>query len=1040
MIRWITAHPVAANLAMVFLLAIGFLSARSLPQTTFPEFTLDLINVSVQYPGASPVEIEQSIIRPIEDAVSGIDGIDEVTASATEGRGSVNMTLQLGEDPQTKLDEIKAEIDRIQVFPTEAEEPSVTQPSNNSLVLEIAVFGEVAESVLKEAAKTLDTELTRLPGLSSVASANTRDYEISIEVDRQALKAYGLTLQQIASTVGANSLELPGGQLDTSTLTLPLRTLGRNFVGQDFADIVLLSGLDGTQVRLSDVANIRDDFAQTDLSARYGETPAVSVNVYRVGDEQVLDIVEQVSAFLETYQDALPQGVQAEIWKNEAVELQNRLDLLISNAILGLTLVVICLALFLDIRLSFWSAVSIGISFVATFAVMAVMDMTINMISLFGFILAIGIVVDNAIVVGENVYLNNEQGKTPLQAAIEGAQRMAVPVIFSALTTVVAFLPLTQLPGVLGKFLTDIPLVVIFVLLISLTLSLLMLPRHLASMDVRPSAKPFFLVRWMRVIREPVDRGLKAFTDGPLDRILRFNTRHTSIPLASVIAMMVLTIGLMAHGYIRFSFFPSIEGQYVTLDLELEDGTAFANTQQRLNTFADLALQVGQELSEQQADGMPAVVENLYAVAGAGPAQGGPNAGAAASAGNIGHIVVRLSDAEVRTLPTATFEKAWRDAIGEVSGVKKMIISSSIVDAGAAIQLEASVPFGGDVQPVISALREAVESIPGTFDVRDDLSSGRTEITLQLKDEARAYGLSLQDLARQVRGGYYGIEATRIQRGPDDVKVFVRYPSADRDNLSDLLDTDIITASGHRIPLSSVADLAPGQSPTTINRRDGRTITTLTADIDSAVTTGQEANDYLSNEIIPQLLLDNPGLQIDFGGEQRTQGDAGAALGKFTGMAMFVIYALLALIFRSYIQPIVVMFAIPLGLIGAMAGHLIMGIDVGLLSIFGIIGLAGVVINNSLVMVDKYNEFLAEGMAMADAVVEGTKARFRPILLTSLTTFLGIFPLILEKSIQAQFLIPLAVSIGFGVLFGTVIILLSVPSLFMAIAKVRGLR
>ena len=1036
LIKWMTEHPVAANLSMVFVLGIGIISAVKLPQQTFPEFTLDQISISVVYPGASPQEIEQSIIRPIEDQLSSIDGVDEITATAFEGRASVNVALKLGEDVSQKLDDIKAEVDRISVFPEDAEEPSVTQASNRNQVLEITVHGFVDEAVLKHQAERLKDELSKLDSLSFVQVSRTRDYEISIEIDRDTLASYGLTLNQVAQTVRANSLELPGGDLRTNQLTVPLRTLGRNFTAAEFGDIVLVSGDNGTRVTLSDVATVVDGFEQSDLSARFGDRPSASVNVYRVGDEQVLAIVDDVSAYLDAvFIPSLPSGIEATIWNNEAEELQNRLDLLMSNAILGLGLVVLCLALFLDLRLSFWSAVGIGVSFMGAFGVMALMDMSINMISLFGFILAIGIVVDNAIVVGENVYLNNEQGTPGIAASVLGTQRVAIPVIFSALTTVVAFTPLLQLPGILGKFLGDIPTVVIIVLLLSLAQSLLILPRHLSSLDLRPQAKTFFLVRWMNRVRAPIDRGLKAFTNGPLDAMLRFATAHTSIPIALVVSMMVLTVGVMAHGYVKFSFFPAIEGKFVTADIEMTDGTTFERTQALTDRLRAAAYRAGLTLSEQ--DVIP-VVENIYTVIGEGPRAGGPGGGTTNSGASLAHVVVRLSDPEIRTVATAEFERLWRDEIGDVPGVKKLVLSANLVDAGAAVALEASVADGQDIAPVMDDLRTALADVPGIFDIRDDNSSGKLEYTLSLKDSAPAYGVQLNDLATQVRGGFYGTEAARVQRGPDDVRVFVRYPEDERNTLDDLLESTIRTPAGDLIPISAVADIEPGTSPTQINRRDGRTITTLTADVDLSIITGQEANDFLSQNVIPDLLQRYPGLQIDFGGEQRTQGDAGAALGQAFAVAMFIIFALLALIFRSYVQPIVVMFAIPLGLIGAIMGHLIMGIAVGLLSIFGIIGLAGVVINNSLVMVDKYNEYIAAGYDVQSAVVEGTKARFRPILLTSLTTFLGIFPLILETSLQAQFLIPLAVSIGFGVLFGTVIILLSVPAVFMGIAKLRG--
>lgn len=1031
-----TESPVAANLAMIFVIAAGLIAATSLPQRTFPEFTLDQIRVSVVYTGASPEEIEQSIIRPIEDQLSGIDGVDEMTATASEGLGTVSLELKLGEDTATKLDEVKAEVDRIQVFPEEAEEPSVVQADRLNRVLEIAVHGNASEPVLKEQAERLKDELARLPSVSFIEVANTRDYEISIEIDRDTLNAYGLTLRQVAQIVSANSLELPGGSIDTDTLTVPLRTLGRNFTGADFANIVILTGDNGAKVRLGDIATVIDGFENSDLAATFGGEPSATVNVFRIGNEQVLSIVDEVSTYLDAeFRPSLPAGIDATIWRNDAEELQNRLDLLLKNAVLGLALVVLCLALFLDFRIAFWSAIGIGIAFVGTFAVMTLADMSINMISLFGFILAIGIVVDNAIVVGENIYKNVERGKAPLQAAVNGTQRIAVPVIFSALTTIVAFTPLLQLPGILGKFLKDIPTVVIIVLTLSLLQALFILPRHLSHLDVPNGRRPNILLRALNAVRRRVDAGLRWVIRVPLDRTLRFTTRRYLVPIATTVALLILTFGLLTHGYVRFSFFPSIEAKFVTAEVEMVDGTTFSRTAAVTERLRLAAERAGDRIQSTLPAGAPPVIRGIYMVVGRSAAEGGPNPTAARDGAERASIDVRLIDPELRDFPTRAFENAWRDEIGDIAGVKRLSLDSSLVNAGDAIALEMSVPDGQDIRPVLDEIREGLNRIPGVIEIRDDLSAGRFEYKLSLKDEARIYGLQGNDLAQQMRNAFFGAEATRVQRGRDDVRVYVRLPSDQRSSVADLLATKIRTPDGDLIPLSTVAEIGEGLSPTEILRRDGRTISTVTADVDFAVISGQEANTIIRTELLPPLLETYSGLIVEFGGEQRTQGDAGAALGTAVGVALFVIFALLALIFRSYVQPIVVMVAIPLGLIGAIAGHLIMGLPITLLSIFGFIGLAGVVINNSLIMIDLFNEYLGQGMDTRSAVIQGTKDRFRPILLTSLTTFLGVFPLIMETSLQAQFLIPLAVSIGFGVLLGSVIIVLSVPSVFIAQSK-----
>ena len=1038
-IKWMTEHPVAANLAMVFVVALGVVTATAIPQKTFPEFTLDSVSVSVNYPGASPREIEESIVQPIEDQLSGVDGIDDITASISEGRGGVTVNFLKGEDIAEKLDEVKTEIDRITVFPEDANEPTVVQASNNSRVLEIAIHGDAPERVLKEEAERLKDELALLPSISFAEVGNTRDYEISIEVDRDALTAYGMTLSEVARVIGANSLELPGGSIKTSTVEIPIRTTGRNYTQSDFENIVIRASAEGGKVFLRDVATVIDGFEDTDLSANFNGERAVSVNVFRVGDEQVLTIVADAKAYLaERFIPTLEPGINATVWQNDAEELQNRVDLLVENAILGLTLVVICLALFLDIRLAFWSAMGIAVSFAGTFIVMGMMGMSINMISLFGFILAIGIVVDNAIVVSENIYKNGEQGLTPMQAAVRGTQRIAVPVIFSTATTVVAFWPLLQMPGTLGKFLGDIPKVVIIVLTLSLIQSLVILPKNLSKLDVSSGYKTplaFLPLVW---VRRAIDAGLQAFIRGPLDALLRFATRRVLIPIAGVVALMVMTVGLLAFGYVKFNFFPSIDGKFVTATVEMTDGTTCGMTERVAEDVRLAALRAADNVQDTLPNGAPSVIVGMNVVVGQGVGGGGPEGGSAASGATLANVVVRITDPESRGWPTSDFEDAWRAEIGDVAGVNKLTVSAELIGSGDPIAVELSLPAGQDITPVVTELRDGLRAIPGIFSIRDDDSAGRLEYRLALREDARVYGLTLNDLATQTRAGFFGLEATTVQRGADNVAVTVRYPASERDSLADLLDTSIATPSGDLIPLSSVAYIEEGNAPTQILRRNGRQVTTVTADVDTSVISSGEANGRMQEQLIAPLLAKYDGLIVEFGGEQRTQGDSQAALGQALGVALFVIFALLALIFRSYIQPIVVMIAIPLGLIGAVAGHYIMGIPLTLLSIFGIIGLAGVVINNSLVMIDLYNEYLDQGMTLQDAVVEGTKDRFRPILLTSVTTFLGVFPLILETSLQAQFLIPLAVSIGFGVLFGTVIIVLSVPAFFVLQARITG--
>ena len=1034
MIKWMAEHPVAANLTMVFVLILGAITAIGMPQKTFPDFTLDTVSISVSYPGASPSEIQESIVRPIEDQLSGIDGIDSISATISEGRGGVNISFLRGADIAEKTEEIKNEVDRITVFPNDANDPIVVQPNNSSRILEIAIHGNASERALKLEAERLKDELVMLDSISFVEVTNTRDYEISIEVSRDALQAYGLTLNEIAGAIRQSSLELPGGSIGTDTVSIPIRTTGRNYTQSDFENIVVRSDDLGGKVYVSDVATVIDGFVDAELTANFNGENSVSVNVFRVGEEQIIQIVEDARKHLNSsFVPSLSPGLDATVWQDDAEGLQDRINLLVENAALGLALVILCLALFLDIRLAFWSAMGIAVSFAATFIVLGLMDLSINQISLFGFILAIGIVVDNAIVVSENVYQKGEQGFSPVQAAVKGTQRIAVPVIFSTLTTIVAFWPLLQLPGTLGKFLADIPIVVMVVLALSLAQALLILPRNLTSLDVSSSYKPNVVFRLLGVVRGIVDAILQWIIRVPIDAVLRLITKGfaTLIPIAVSVALMIGTVGLLVHGYVKFTFFPSIETDFVTASIEMNDGTTFAMTERVAEDVRAAAERAGAIMQDRLPNAAPPVIVGINMVVGQGLGGGGPNGGSAAGGATLANVVVQITDPTERTWDATEYESIWREEVGEIASVNKLTVSAELIGAGDPISVELSLPDGQDIGPIVQQLRAELRAIPGVFSIRDDNSTGRLEYELTLREEARLFGITLEDLAQQTRAGFFGIEATSVQRGADNVSVNVRFPKDERDSLSDLYDTQIRTSQGDFIPLSTVAFVKEGLAPTQILRRDGRQVTTVTADLDVSVASSREVNGLIIGEILPPIQVANPGLLFELGGEQRTQGDAQAALSQALGIALFIIFALLALVFRSYIQPIVVMFAIPLGLIGAVTGHLILNIPVSLLSIFGIIGLAGVVINNSLVMVDVYNEYIRDGMEVREAVIKGTKQRFRPILLTSLTTFLGVYPLITETSLQAQFLIPLAVSIGYGVLIGTLIIVFTVPSVFM---------
>ena len=1039
-IAYMVKHKVAANLLMIFVIMAGLVSLGALVQEVFPEFSLDTVLVSVQYPGATPDEIEESILLKIEEHVQSIDGIDEITSTAAEGLATVALQLELGADLSAVLDDVKAEVDRITTFPVDAERPEIRELTNRQSVIKLAVFGDVSERTLKEIAYRTEDALAALDKVSYVETSGIRRYEISIEVEQNTLRALGLTLGDVSRAVRQSSLDLSAGRIETRDEQVRIRTLGQNYDQQDFESIVVISRPDGTVVRLGEIATVRDGFEDADLITRYNGRPAALVEVYRTSDERVLEIVDAVEAALENdIIPALPAGVFLEVWNNDADILADRLKLMLKNAALGLLLVMIALTLFLELGLALWVAAGIALSFIGTLAVMMVLGVSINVMSLFGFILAVGIVVDDAIVVGENIYSERERGVPGLLAAVRGAKRITGPVIFAVLTTITAFSPLLFVPGVMGKVLGAIPVIVISVLILSLIESLLILPHHLSHLpEPHTQKRKKGISRRIMLVQTAVDARLQAFIQGPLDRGLRFTTREPGIIIAGAVALIIMSVALVPAGLIKVEFFPGVEGDNVIADLEMPEGTSVSRTSAVAEHLRLAAERAVERLESERPEGSPPLVRGVYSVVGNAPPIGGPIAAITTSApvANRAYVNVRLLSAEERTVTSRRFEQVWREEVGDVPEVRSLTFTADVLNIGAPVQVELSHPDPQRLAAVGRRVVAELESLAGVFDVKTDQDQGLREIQLRLKPEAHTLGLTLENVARQVRAAFFGDEALRVQRGREDMRVYVRLPESERDAIVDVEDYIVRTPSGGEVTLSRIARVSFGKSPTKIRRKDGVRILTITADVDPAIVTGQVATRELEEVIIPRLAAEDARLGFNFGGEQQEQQESFASIGRGFILALLVIYALLAIPFGSYVQPLIIMAAIPFGIIGALLAHLVMGLSLGLLSLFGIIGLSGVVVNDSLVMIDFINERRRNGVAAREAIVEGAKSRFRPIMLTSLTTFLGVAPLVFERSLQAQFLIPMAASLAFGILFATVILMLLVPALAMVEANV----
>ncbi len=1035
-IAWMAQNPVAANLLMILVLVGGLLALTRIKQEVFPEFDLDVIQVSVPYPGASPAEVEQGIVLAVEEAVRGVDGVKRVTSTSAEGLGSVNVELLIGADTDKVLADVKNAVDRITSFPEEAETPTVSALAISVEVISLVISGEQDPRTLQEIAERARERMLDHPEITKVEVFGVRPLEVSIEIPRETLESYGMTLEEVAQQVRAASLELPGGGVDTRGGEVLVRVADRKLAGPEFEEIILRSTRDGATVRLGDIATVTDGYAETDQATYFDGDPAVRVTAYRVGDETPMSVADATREVVADLRDELPAEIALTTWADDSELLRGRISLLVSNAQYGLFLVVLVLALFLNVRLAFWVSLGIPFSFLGAFLFLPSLDVSVNMVSLFAFIVTLGLVVDDAIVVGENIYQKQKKGIPPLQAAIAGAKEMVKPVTFAILTSIAAFAPMLFVPGVFGKVFRLFPAVIILVLVFSLIESFFILPAHLAHKGEKREWTGWLswigsLQRGLERVQAVVARGLKFNIDKMYTPTLRLAMKYRYMAVSAGVALFLVSVGVVAAGILPWSFFPKIEGDLVSAAARLPYGVPIERTEQVQRALEQGAREAIEEL------GGDAVVRGTLTRVGEGPLlQGGFR--------NVGsHLVtveVSLVPSEEREFSSEEFQAAWRSHTPEMAGVQSLVYSASTgPGAGAALDVRLA---HRDTEVLAAASEEVtaeLRSFPALSDISNSYAAGKPQLDFRLTEQGRSLGLSSNDIARQIRASYFGAEALREQRGRNELKVMARLPAEQRGSLYHLEEARVRTPTGGYVPLAYVAEVERSRAPTEIVREDGQRVVNVTAELVPGQRSSREVKESLKEDVFPSLAAAYPGLEAELGGAQREENESIAALGQGYLLALLVIFGLLAVPFKSYTQPIIIMSAIPFGLIGAVGGHLLMGYELSLISIFGIIALSGVVVNDSLVLIDRVNKERAGGASAAEAVVAAGQRRFRPILLTSLTTFLGLSPMILEQSLQARFLIPMAISLGFGVLFATFVILLLVPALYLVLEDARGI-
>ncbi len=1038
-ISWFAKNGVAANLLMLLVIIAGFTAYSSqVTREVFPEFSVDMITVTVPYLGAAPEEVEEAVCARIEERVADLETVKKVRSTAAEGVGTVTIELLEGVNTREALDDVKARVDAIDTFPDETEKPIIQEAIIRRQVMSIAISGDADERTLRRLGEQVRDEVSALPDITQVELAAARPYEISIEISEQALRRHGLTFDRVAQAVRRSSLDLPGGSVETDGGEILLRTDGQAYLGREFEELVLLNRPDGTRLTLGQVATVIDGFADTDLTARFDGSPAVLVQVYRVGDQDVTAVAEAAKAYIEQARPRMPEGVQMTIWQDDTRLLKSRLDTLLENGRAGLFLVLLVLTLFLRLRLAFWASVGIMVSFMGAFWLMPVLDLSINMISLFAFIVVLGIVVDDAIVVGENIYRHLQMGKRGLDAAIDGVKEVSVPVIFSILTTVAAFGPLLLVGGTTAKVMRNIPLIVISVLLFSLVEALLILPAHLKHLDRRPRLLAPILIFAERLQRPSV-RLLEWLITRTYRPFLKRALEWRYVTVAVAVSVLLLTLGSIAGGRVKFTFFPPVEADNLVAYLTLPQGTPVDKTTEILTVIEDSALALEQELAEEGEEG---VFRHMLTTIGDHPFRTRSQRfdfTSTVKAPHLGEINIELAPAEDRDITASEMTQRWRELTGPVPDAVELVFVSSLFSTGEAINFQLAGPDLGELREAAEELKLALAQYPGVEDIADSFRAGKQEVKLEVTAQAESLGISLSDLARQVRQAFYGEEAQRIQRGRDEVKVMVRYPEDERRSLASLEQMRIRTPAGDEVPFSVAGRMELGRGYATIVRTDRNRTVNVTADVDINVANANEILAAVQSDFMPRLLADYRGLSYTLEGEQQQQRETLGGLQQSFTLALFLIYALLAVPFRSYSQPLIVMSAIPFGIIGAVGGHMLMGINLAILSVFGMVALTGVVVNDSLVLVDFINRSYRTGTPLMQAIREGGEKRFRPILLTSLTTFAGLTPLLLERSLQAQFLIPMAVSLAFGILFATGIILIFVPVCYYILEDVKAL-
>ena len=1036
----LAANRVFANIMLGMILLSGVFGASSMIIESMPEMSLDAINISVFYPGADPEEVEEAISRKIEETIKGMEEIDKFTTNSSEGSASVSIEVKTGYDVDELLEKVKTKVQSIMTFPVDAERPIVNKFEMRRSVMTLYIQADMSERRLKAWSEQIEDEIQDLPEVSTVSLFGTREYEINIGVSEERLREYGLTISQVANAIRMNNMNMSGGTIRTEGEEIRIRTLGRKYTGAELSKIVVLARPGGEIITLDRIADISDGFNEDPINNKVDGKKAVLIRVSNSLEEDAIATAEALKRYVNKKQMSLPEGATIKVLDDSTDEVRARIKLLRSNGIIGLCIVFVLLWAFMNIRIAFWCGMGIPIAVSGGMIALPAFNGTINMMTTFAFILILGIVVDDAIVVGEAIYVQRKNGASPLKAAIEGTWEVGMPVIAAVLTTIIAFIPLAFVEGVIGKIIFFLPIVVTGCLLMSLFECLALLPAHLnnlpdpniSSEKAHPPKTTVGLIfRKLNGIQEYTARGMEKFVEKAYMPFLRKALEWRYISFATAIAILFITLGLILGGIIKYTMFPSIDGESLTATVRFPNGTPQEITQQAVDRLEEALRKVGARAKTLTGD--PLIRHTITLVGQTLGRGGGGGRGP-----NVGSVQALILPSEDRGIHSNDLSVQWEKETGLIPGVESLTFGGGgFGPSGAPIEVWIQ---GNDMNKILQAcddLMERLRKFEGVYQVKSDFTPGKNELRLKLKPEARTFGLTVSDLGRQVFSAYYGNEALRIQRGRDDIRVKIRYTEDERTRLSDFEQVRIRTAQGHEVPLLSVADISYGPGFATITRTDGMRRVEVNAQVDAKQSNEREIMSELVMNFFPKLKAKYPGLGISVEGFQARNAESFGTLFITYPIALLGIFFVMATMFRSYVQPFVIFFTIPFGIIGAIFGHMVLGVDLAMMSAFGIVALTGVVVNSAIVLIDRINKNLAEGMPLFEAVKAGSARRFRAIFLTTVSTVGALMPLILEKNLQAQMLIPMAVSIAAGVLFSSALTLVLIPSLLIIMNDLR---